>query len=367
MAAKIDVYREIGRLLGDSRIATLSDDTAQRYAIDDAWPRAVEYVLRQAYWRFALKTVYPAPTNIVPPIAGYTNVFALPSDWLRSHAIFVTNDSNGQECPIDVKHQLEQLFTNTAPVNLRYVSSDYADPDTWPEQFSHAVAVRVAYEVADRITADPARTEQMLAKWKEAMQIAMAADAIPEDNWLRFQLNGQLLVGYKWLLDEGFWRFAIKTASLTGTAIDVSPGYSFAAFPPDDLGRIFQYYYPTTTTLPYAMPVIDLDYRFEGGRLHSQYQNTVIRYISTDGEDSTLWTDGFRRALLAYLELEEVKRNPQSPGAVLQARMLAFREAFENAKIKDDLTERPRFNNVSQMTRSRRRRWGTFSVEQGWL
>jgi hypothetical protein len=346
--------------LGDYRIATLTDDSAQVYAFGDAWDRVVEYVLRQAFWKFALKTLTPDEAT-VDPIQGYGTVYELPCDWLRTHAIFVSGDNAPLESPIDCKHQLEFIHTNTAPIFMRYISSDFADPDVWPEHFSHTVACRLAYDCAERITGNPAKVSQMGAEWEKAITMALGPDAVPENPWLRFQLDGSLLVGMKWLLDEASWRFAIKTAELTGTTSNVSPGYTYAAFKPDDFGRVFHYYYPMGNQWR------DIDFRDEDGRFHSQYQNTVLRYVSTEGEDATTWSDGFRRALLAYLEFEDIKRNPQAPGAVVQAKGLAWSESFKNAKLKDDMKERPRFNNSGVLAASRQgSSTSRYGREQGW-
>ena len=361
MATKINVWREAARLLGDYRIAALTDDSVQVAAFNDSWDRTIEYVLRQAFWKFALKTIVP-DISAVGPVIGYSTVYDLPCDWLRTHAIFRSDTATALECPIDVKHQLEQMHVNVVTIYLRYISSDYADPDTWPEHFAYTVACRLAFENAEVITGNPARTEQMEAKWQRAMQLAVGPDAIPEHPWLRFQLDGSMLVASKWLLDEAMWRFAVKTAQLTGTTTGVSPGYTYAVAKPSDFGRVFHYYQTLGVT-----EWRDVDFRDEAGKLHSQYSSTVLRYVSTAGENSTTWSDGFRRALLSFLEFEEAKRNPQTPGAVLQARSAAWMEAFKNARLKDDMNERPRFNNVSTLVRSRRGYGnGSRSLEQGW-
>lgn len=347
MATKINVWREAGRLLGDYRIATLTDDSPARYAFDDSWDRVIEYVLRQAYWKFALKTTELTDISSVDPVPGYTFVYDLPCDWLRTHALFQIGPGSALECPVDAKHQLEQIHLNTNPVYIRYISDDYADPDTWTEHFAFAVAVRLAMECAERITGNPGRAEQMQAKWAEAMQLAVIPDSLPENPWLRYQLDGSMLAGSRWLLDQAYWRFAVKTVSLTGNTSNVSVGYDYAADKPDDFGRLFHYYSPVGKTW------MDIDFRDEDSRFHSDYQSTVLRYVSTDGEDSLTWSDGFRRALLAYLQFQEVKDNPQVPGAVLQARAMAWQEAFKNARLKDDLTEKPRMNNTGLLVQSR--------------
>ncbi len=348
MVTKINVWREAGRLLGDYRIAELTDDSVQRYAFDDAWGRAIEYTLRSAYWKFAMRTRELDRATTVDPLPGYNYVYELHGDWLRSHAIYAVAPASTVECPVDCKHTLNQIHTNVSAPWIRYVSNNYADPATWPEHFAHAVAGRLAYETAERITGNPAKTEQALKLWRDAMAMAIGPDALPENPWLRFQLDGSMLAGCKWLLDEAFWRFAVKTETLTGLTVNVSPGYTYAADKPADFGRTFHYYVANSDQWT------DIDFRDEDGMLHSQYQTTVLRYVSTDGEDATTWSDGFRRALLAYLEFEEAKRNPQSSGAGVQARAMAWQEAFKNARIKDDLTERARLNTGSRISAARR-------------
>src|SRR5262245_15946860 len=152
---KISVYRETARLLGDYRFATLSDDSPTRFAFDDAWDRVVTYVLRAAYWKFALKTA-DMEESVVPPVPGFSDVYDLPCDWLRTHAYFI--EQEGRELPFDARHQLEQVHTRLPQVYIRYVSNDFMDPELWTEHFAEAVAARLAFDCAERVTGNPAKS-----------------------------------------------------------------------------------------------------------------------------------------------------------------------------------------------------------------
>lgn len=213
MTTKLNVYREAARLLGDSRLAALTDDTSQRHSFDDAWDRTVEYVLRAAYWSFALKTVAPA-ASLVSPVPGFTYVWDLPCDWIRTHAIFVLESVRSRECPIDCRHQLEEIHTRATPIWLRYISNDMADPELWPEHFANAVAARLAFECAERITGNPAKAEQMFQLWDEKFQRAVPIDAIPDDPWLIPQLSGAFRHASELMLMAGNWRFALVSADM---------------------------------------------------------------------------------------------------------------------------------------------------------
>lgn len=361
MATQIDVYREAARLLGDYRIAALTDDSPQIYAFDDSWERTVLYVLRQSFWRFAMRTEAMEDVSAVDPVPGYSYAYDLPADWLRTHAIFQVGANDALECPIDLRHTLEQINVNIPNIYIRYISDDYTDPDTWPEHFAHAVACRLAFDCAERITGNPAKTDQMEKKWQEAMQLAVAPDALPENPWLRFQMDGSMLFGTNSMLGAHCWSFARKTVELTGDTSNVSPGYTYAVDKPDDMWRVFFFYYPMGNTW------IDIDFRDEDGRFHTQYQNTVLRYVSTDGLDSLNWSDDFRSSLLAFMEFEEAKRNPGTPGAVLQAKKMAMDDAYKTGKLKDAMNERPRYNDEGILSRSRRGSGvGGLARQQGW-
>ncbi len=344
---QISVYRQAGRLLGDYRIATLDDDTPTRYAFDDAWDRVVEGVLRAAYWKFATKTT-TMEESTVPPVPAFSYVYDLPCDWLRTHALFFVGDGT-RETPFDARHQLEQIHTRKADPYIRYVSNDFADPELWPEHFAQAVAARLAYDCAERVTGNPAKTEQMMSIFQDAFQHALAPDAIPEWPWLRFELDGSLYRGSRFLLDNGFWRFAIKTVVLDrDDSADLSPGYAYAFEKPEDWGRTFHMFEnigPGTWRDP--------SFRDEDGYFFTDSTSLTLRYVSTDGEDAILWTDSFERALLAYLELEEAKREPQSPGGLLQSKALAYAEAMKNARIKNDMVERPKVHDSGRLVAAR--------------
>jgi len=156
--------------------------------------------------------------------------------------------------------------------------------------------------------------------------------------------------------------FEIDNVSLRQVVAGLTPsiGYSYTFIKPVDFGRTFHMFRRLGTTW------YDIDFRDEGGRFHANYNPVVLRYVSTAGETSTTWSDGFERALLAYLEFEEAKRIPDMSGAQLQARSMAWTEAFQNARMKDDMQERPRLNESGRLVAARRGVARGFSTrEQG--
>src|ERR1041385_1539564 len=220
-ATKLSTYQAALRHLADARLNVIADDVTSRYAMDDAWDATVAFVLRQAPWRFALKTVGPIQSGT--PIYGYAYNYQLPSDWLRTHAIFISG-TDGREFPLDVRHQGTFFSVNvsTPRLALRYVSADFADPalagHPWPEHFAQVVAAYLAFSIAARVTGDRNAPGRMSELFSSLLPEAAAIDAVPENLWLPAQLDGTFLRVARTMIDQGFWRFALVAAEITASA-----------------------------------------------------------------------------------------------------------------------------------------------------
>lgn len=351
MADQLSIYREALAFLREARIATVSDDIASRYAIDDAYARAQDYLLRAAPWRFALKTATLSTGGT--PISGYSISSVKPTDWLRTHAIFVL--SGTREIPIDCKDQDTHIYSNTTPI-MRYVRSGLTVTD-YPEQFCKALSAYLAFLLAGRITGSAADTNVMAQIWQGQFAAALATDAIPENPWLIYQLDGSFYAHSRNLINMGFWRFAMKTVK-PGTANSTVPGFKIAATKPADWARTFTYGVLSGDIIE------PIDFHDEGGKIHSAYAG-VLRYVSTDGYNPTTWSDNFMNAVLACLQYEAAKSDPKATGAGLQARALAYQKAFSEARKNDDISERPKVFSSGRITEARRNGPSSFASEQG--
>lgn len=354
MATQLGVYRDALRHLGEIRLANLTDDVEARYALDDAWDDAIVNLLRTAAWRFALKTA--TVTQDGAGVAGFTYSFTRPTDWLRTHAIFVNVGT--AERPVDVREQAGGWYSSLSPMTVRYVSKDGRNPGLWPEQFASALAAYLAFLVCERLTGDAERVARTAEVYDAELRQAVERDAIPEDEWLRHQLSGSMIEGARFLLGKGQWRFSLKTTTLTATADPPSAGYEYAFDAPDDYIRPVWFYHQ------FGHARRDMEYRNEGGQLHANVEEPTLRYVSSDlGLDSTLWTDGFMSALQAWLGMKEALANPDAPGAVLQARQQAYERMMRQAEIQDDAMERPRVVKVGRFVAAR---GGYLSREHGY-
>lgn len=317
-ATKLRLYRDAARLLAEARFALITDDVETRYAFDDAWDEAVAFVLRQAPWRHALKTVTLATGGTA--YVGYTTSYAYPAGWLRTHAIFLSQ-SDGRECPFDLRDQTGFISVNvaTAP-KMRFIAAEFADPELagnpWPEHFAQCVAAYLAFLAAERVTGSAAAAGRMSDLFASLLPEAIRIDAVPEDRWLPYQRSGAMLRAARQLLRQGFWRFALKTAAATAGGTPAA-GYSNAFTQPADWLRTHALF---TSLSGREFP---FDAREHGGQWSGNIAAFNVRYLSsTLGLDSTLWREGFMKALLAFLEADEAGAKDGGPYPALLAAAL---------------------------------------------
>lgn len=295
-ATKLDIYQMAARHLADARFALITDDVETRYAFDDAWPRAADFVLRQAAWRFAVKTATLIAGGSAFP--GFTTSYALPADHLRTHAIYLVA-SDGRECPIDLREHGTNIVVNVATVpTIRYVANQYADPATasWPEHFAQTVAAYLAFLCAERLTGERGAAGRMSQLFSSLLPEAARLDALPEDRWLPHQRSGAMLRAARQLLRMGFWRNALVTGPAVSGGTPAT-GYSYSFTHPADWLRTHAAYQASSgRELPF-------DLREHAGQWSANIANFTVRYVSTvRGLDSTLWREGFMKALLALIE-----------------------------------------------------------------
>lgn len=355
MASKLAVYNEALILVGSQELATLTDDVEARYKCDNAYAGVVDYVLRQAAWRFALETSSITGTT-GSTLAGFTYKFTKPADWLRTQAIYKLSGS--REVPLDVREQDTRFHANETPIVVRYVGTGGRTESLWPEHFTKAVAAYLAFSICERLTGDPNKAGQIFNLWQSRFLEAANADAIPDDPWLRHQLSGAFLPAVRYVLEQGNWHFAIKTVELADNIATPSAGFAYAFTRPTDWIKSVFIYNPVGTGRS------EVEFREEGGNFHANYQPLVVRYLSsTLGENAANWPDAFSDTVLAYLSFREAMAGAETPGAVIEARRLAYAAALKTAKGRDDNRERPRVNTTGLFVRAR---WGGHSREQGY-
>ena len=337
-ATKLRIYNDAARILADAMFALITDETETRHQMDNAWQSVVPFVLGQAPWRFALKTATLSGGG--SPVTGFASSYVYPSDWLRTHSIKKVG-SDGRENPIDLREQGIVISANATGLTIRYVSSDYADPELanhpWPEHFAQAVAAYLAFSVAERVTGERGAANPMSQLFNQLLGEAIRLDAIPEDRWMPFQRTGEMLLGARDMLRRGNWRFALIDVDIN--PIDYAGGTGIGGFT-----KSFQYPPGWLRThklfLTSALiPECPFDIREQAGSWGTNADTFVARIVSWEvGFDSSRWEEPFRDALLAFLEAGRPEDEPQTQDGRRQVpewqRLLAL--ALEASANPDD-------------------------------
>ena len=81
MTSKLTLFNGALRLLGERRLASLTEDRPARRYLDDAWDDGlVDDALEQGFWNFATRTVQMTASTSVEPEFGYRYAFQKPDD-----------------------------------------------------------------------------------------------------------------------------------------------------------------------------------------------------------------------------------------------------------------------------------------------
>ena len=180
MASKLGLYNGALLVLGETKLASLSEARAPRRALDDAYDDVVAYCLEMGYWNWAMRAVQVDSSASVTPTFGYTYAFAKPTDFVR---VYRVGSGETLDPPLlDYVDEPNYWYANCDPMYVKYVSNDTAygmDLSIWSETFAEYVIQRLAVKTCKRITgAFP--NEDMKMDEKKAMAQARSKDAMDE-------------------------------------------------------------------------------------------------------------------------------------------------------------------------------------------
>jgi len=340
-ASKADVYKIFQERL-DAALRSESNAPPLRLA-ENAVEFATRHVLEQGFWRFSVVTVDLSHNAGLTASSGFTYRAAKPADWMRTYQVSLKDGSKFY--PIDNRDTGGNLHADYTAFTLQYVSSNYLSPATWPEGFRQAVDAYLMVESL-RLAGDVKNAEQAKIQYDRVLDAALAKDRLPRPLVLE---EGAIRRATQGLLEEGLWKFSLKTDDLAGAGGTASLGYAYRFTKPADWLRTVRVFRQS------GSQEIDIDFRDEGGFLHADYDPIVLRYVSTDAVSPVTgdWTQLFTDAWFALLRLREAEQNEVGANEI-QARMTFYRAALKEAMIKDGLNERPKVNKFSTFAAARR-------------
>lgn len=381
MATKLQIYNEALRLVGDLRLTSTAtngnpnDDVEARYALDDAWERAVWFCGAQADWPFATTDINPVLNS--DSYFGYNKSYTFdPNVWLRTVAVSLDVH---YAAPAHYQITGNKFRFNTSQNRgyFRYISKQLLgnnDIPNWPEMFCSVVAHRLAFEICERLTQDSQKAQaiyqlfgQVLGAAKSQIALETSTMVVAPAQWaekvhnvtigeiwdeaLRLMGTGDpkkamldrpadakpvyQIMELAWrrvaqyCLTEGYWNFATRTVGFSTSAGSI-PGFAFGFEKPSDWLRTVSV--AASTDPDFRSPI---NYRDQLGVWYTNASAIIVRFISNryaaDGQAGE-WPDGFKRVLACRLAYEcvdlvtaipEKRQQLEKDYAVVLARALA--------------------------------------------
>jgi hypothetical protein len=202
MADRLAIYNmALLHLKANARLTSLSENRPNRYVLDTVWNDGglVEFVLAQAFWKFAKRTVKIEFEPSVTPAFGYRYAFEVPEDHLKTIAIGQDEYFN---FPLtQYNREGNYWFSDLDEIYVQYVSKgdDYgANLLLWPTLFTKYVELYLAVEASGRIEGGDTNSLKTLAsRMATALSEAAAQDAmedptkfLPPGNWTQSRGGG---------------------------------------------------------------------------------------------------------------------------------------------------------------------------------
>ena len=368
MATQLDLYNDALLLLGQRRLASLTEDREPRYRLDGAYNReAIRYCLELVQPQFASKTAL-----LNSPTAGTTFSYThtLPDDYVSVVGVF--SDARLDQ---DIHRYVIEGLTLQADYQtayLRYTSDAYS-MDAWDASFVRVVGAYLAVETATRLSTED--YDRLALKFNERIEAAKAiaaknapsarpsATTVTLTNAWRHVYNDALLImGLDEItsntddsnrrskidraLDSGLvadiledtgWQFGhISTEIQYDPSAEPAWGYQRAIPKPNDLLRIDGLYVDEYMRTPLK------SYVDEGNYFFCDYDGLFLTYISTDylvNPDN--WPVFFKRLIAARIA-KDTAPSLRGEGADIENANTIHAEREDSAKSNDAMNSPPR-------------------------
>lgn len=181
MATKLAVINAGLVELGNERITDTGEDIKAARETTAVWGDVVAECIASAHWNFAMETIKAEADTGVTPEFGYTEVFAKPSDWVRTSA--VSEDEYFANPLVSYYDDANFWSADCTPLYFRYVSNDTGlglDLTRWPAKFSRFVSLEIAERVCLALTQNNSLKETIGKARDKARKEAKLIDAMDE-------------------------------------------------------------------------------------------------------------------------------------------------------------------------------------------
>lgn len=194
------LYNSAILLMGERQLSSITENVEVRRALDIVWDTgALDYVLEQGLWNFALRTAMIDYSPSVSLNFGYSRAFDKPTDWIRTVAL--CSDEYFREPLNQYADEAGFWYADLDTLYVKFVSNgaDYGnDLSLWPQTFVKYASAYLAHAAGQRLTYSEERLDKIDKKMKTALTEARSRDAmneptafLPQGSWTRARQGGR--------------------------------------------------------------------------------------------------------------------------------------------------------------------------------
>ena len=159
--------------LGVAPITALTDDTDEARLCSRLYDYTRDAVLEATDWTFAMKRTTLTPEAVTPAF-GYSYQFIVPSTHLRN--VTVSDDvKRPSENTLDWVQEDNRILCDATKIYVRYISQ-VTDPTKFSSQFMHALAARLAMDMAIPLTESRSLADAMVKLYQSKLSGATSSD-----------------------------------------------------------------------------------------------------------------------------------------------------------------------------------------------
>lgn len=181
-ASEVSICNLALQLLGQSRITSLSEDSANARECNASYEAMRDAEIEAHPWSFAVRRATLAPDTATPEF-DFDYAFSWPTDCLRP----LPPRRDG----LDWEMEDRKILTNDgAVIYLRYLAA-VTDPARFSPLFVNALAARIALHLCERITQSNQKKidaekayAQAISAARRSNAFAKISDEPPEDPWM---------------------------------------------------------------------------------------------------------------------------------------------------------------------------------------
>lgn len=172
--SKLEIMNKALGMLGANQMRTLEDKTLESAAANNMYRPALDSVLAETDWTFAVKRVLLTLSENKKPAWGNGNYFELPSDLIKIVDVMNRN--------IQWVREGNYIFTPASEFGLVYVAR-CVDPTFYPSYFIDAFSSKLAADMCYVLTNSTEKTMGMIELYKgEYLPIAKTKNAREKSN-----------------------------------------------------------------------------------------------------------------------------------------------------------------------------------------